>query len=169
MSNKIQQSKLKKKRFFFLESSWEHCSNYKTLIRTMMMNATTSSVVEPVLYGYDMVAYFTESKPVMGNPEISYVFETEDCGLNDECVPRFNSTFLLLHGRTINKSSWTVLGSMHLVGVVSEVMGLQTSWLLQWPWSRDLMGPPGGPEDSWKIYNDSLILNFLPKIMDNFF
>ena len=31
------------------------------------------------------------------------------------------------------------------------------------------MGPPGGPEDSWKIYNDSLILNFLPKIMDNFF
>ena len=58
----------------------------------MMMNST-SSVVEPVLYGYDMVAYFIDSKPVMGNPEISYVFETEDCGLNDECVPRFNSTF----------------------------------------------------------------------------
>ena len=31
------------------------------------------------------------------------------------------------------------------------------------------MGPPGGPEDSWKIYNDSLILNFRPSIMDKFF
>ena len=64
---------------FFLRHNWK-------------MNLSASTV-QPVLYGYDMVAYFTESKPVMGDPEISYVFETEDCGLNEECVPRFNSTF----------------------------------------------------------------------------
>lgn len=31
------------------------------------------------------------------------------------------------------------------------------------------MGPPGGPEDSWKVYNGSLYLNFYPQIMHNFF
>lgn len=31
------------------------------------------------------------------------------------------------------------------------------------------MGPPGGPEDAWKVYNGSLILNFRPDIMEKFF
>ena len=31
------------------------------------------------------------------------------------------------------------------------------------------MGPPGGPVDSWRIYNGSLYMNFFPAVMDNFF
>ena len=31
------------------------------------------------------------------------------------------------------------------------------------------MGPPGGPVDSWWIYNGSLYMNFFPAVMDNFF
>lgn len=38
-----------------------------------------------------------------------------------------------------------------------------------WPWAKDYMGPPGGPEDSWKVYNGSLYLNFRVNIMETFF
>ena len=31
------------------------------------------------------------------------------------------------------------------------------------------MGPPGGPVDSWRVYNGSLYLNFFPVVMDQFF
>ena len=31
------------------------------------------------------------------------------------------------------------------------------------------MGPPGGPTDSWRIYNGSLYINFFPAVMDEFF
>lgn len=31
------------------------------------------------------------------------------------------------------------------------------------------MGPPGGPTDSWRIYNGSLYINFFPAVMEEFF
>jgi hypothetical protein len=31
------------------------------------------------------------------------------------------------------------------------------------------MGPPGGPTDSWRVYNGSLYLNFFPQVMNKFF
>ena len=31
------------------------------------------------------------------------------------------------------------------------------------------MGPPGGPVDSWRIYNGSLYINFFPAVMAEFF
>eukprot|EP00039_Didymoeca_costata_P004792 m.76109 g.76109 ORF g.76109 m.76109 type:complete len:141 (-) comp12543_c1_seq5:47-469(-) len=37
------------------------------------------------------------------------------------------------------------------------------------PWKPEHIGPPGGPEDAWRVYNNSLYLNFRPRIMDNFF
>ena len=30
------------------------------------------------------------------------------------------------------------------------------------------MGPPGGPEDSWLVYNGTLYLNFFPRVKENF-
>jgi len=33
----------------------------------------------------------------------------------------------------------------------------------------DHMGPPGGPADSWKVYNDTLYMNYRPNIRDSFF
>lgn len=33
----------------------------------------------------------------------------------------------------------------------------------------DHMGPPGGPKDSWAVYNDTLYMNFQQFIRDKFF
>lgn len=31
------------------------------------------------------------------------------------------------------------------------------------------MGPPGGPQDAWKVYNGTLYVNFFPKVRTRFF
>ncbi len=31
------------------------------------------------------------------------------------------------------------------------------------------MGPPGGPENAWEVYNNTLYINFFPQIRSRFF
>lgn len=55
--------------------------------------AGSEDQIQPVLYGYDMVSYFTKGSAVKGNADHAYVFATQDCGVNNTCVDRFKSTF----------------------------------------------------------------------------
>ena len=55
-----------------------------------------ASAISPVLGGYDVVNYFTDSAPAMGSAEFAYNFTTDDCNTgaaNGGCVPRFTSEF----------------------------------------------------------------------------
>jgi len=36
-------------------------------------------------------------------------------------------------------------------------------------WAPNHMGPPGGPEDAWGVYNGTLYLNYLPKVRFQWF
>jgi len=37
-----------------------------------------------------------------------------------------------------------------------------------WPWARDFLGPPAGPEDSWLVHNGTLYLNFFQAVRSEF-
>eukprot|EP00939_MAST-03C_sp_MAST-3C-sp1_P002402 g2402.t1 len=69
----------------------------------------TNTTTEPVLYGYDMVSYFTKGSAVKGVADNAYEFLTQDCGVNDICVDRFKSTFYFENQEnleTFKKDPW---------------------------------------------------------------
>ena len=38
-----------------------------------------------------------------------------------------------------------------------------------WPWEKTHLGPPGGPQKSWAVYQGALYENFQPRIRKMFF
>jgi hypothetical protein len=38
-----------------------------------------------------------------------------------------------------------------------------------WPWEKNHLGPPGGPQKAWAVYEGVLYQNFQPRIRDMFF
>ena len=138
------------------------------LLLSIGMVAAAGDQSQPVLYGYDMVSYFVKGFAVKGSANYACAFVTQDCGINDTCVDRFNSTFYFESQEnleTFEKDPWKYApkyGGFGADGIANEKIP-------EWPWSRDIIGPASGPEDSWKVYNGSLYLNFSPKTMETFF
>lgn len=114
--NNTDEDDKRKKRFRFAQKGTER----KEIVTKMKRAITTSAILvgtsissirsqdvtsieaapsDPVLYGYDVVSYFGDDgrgqggKAVKGSDEFRYHFVTQDCGIGNVCVDRFNSTF----------------------------------------------------------------------------
>ena len=133
---------------------------------------TQDSGVRPVMLGFDVVEYFSldaSAEGVKGSSQYSSILHT-DVSYKEAKEP-INASYTFYFKNAANKAlfddnPWKYAprwGGFCAWGIAKETEDQG------WPWEKDHVGPPGGPQYAWKVYKDQLYTAFFSKPLENFF
>jgi hypothetical protein len=116
----------------------------------------------PALGGYDVVAYWSlpsDSPAVLGSSKFTAMYTAKDRA-NETNAWSYDFFFVSAANRDCFIANPTKYlpqwGGFCAYGIASEKDG--------WPWARDYLGPPGGANQSWFIYESKLYMTFMPSM-----
>ena len=130
------------------------------------------SAVRPVMLGFDVVEYFSldaSDDGVKGSSQYSSTV-TQDVSFKDAKDP-INAEYTFYFKNAANKALFDANPSKYVPrwgGFCSWGIAQETSDQ-GYPWTKDNVGPPGGPQYAWKVYKDQLYLAFTSRPLEWFF